>query len=435
MNINTSISKSGQQSINNVHLFTSFSGNTNTIYASTSTNYLVEKFKPDHGNKSASYYTINLDWFQFICLTDLKGSVMESYSSTRITIIKNQTHNNPNFKYKYIVKVDHCDLCEIYAVPINCKHKKNEISVKVINSQLYTKDWFVRIRYLLDELGLTFSKLSKIDIALDGNDIYNKMDYFRRYLRTLTIQINNLKLKIEGINFNKQELKWEWYTIGRKKYQKTAEIYDKTNEIMTTGKHYITEFWKKNGLDTSVNNGRFEIKLGSRHLSKYEFDSFADFCDPAFLGKILFDEVNKWLRFYQVGLNDMKNHRKSTAIKNGKELTLIHWDKVPQTTIPLEKVITVSNGIPEAKKSITRTIGEILKGYTVDSTDTLVNFLHVTTTEYNIYDFTIEKINDAVKSNPKESNSLRKLQECLAEEAEAEINSGIANIGITQIDY
>ena len=221
-------------------------------------------------------------------------------------------------------------------------------------------------------------------------------------------------------------------SIGSKKYQKTAEIYNKTAEIKVSGKEYITEFWKKNGLDTKCNVGRFEIKLGTRHLKKYRINSFNDFCDAGYIGKILVDEVQNWLRFYQVRLNDIRSHRKDIAIRKGKELKFIHWDKVPQTTIQLEKVNYVSDGIQEAKRSVTHTIGEIQKGYTVDATETLVKFIEATTTEYQIFNHTIKKIKIAIKDNPTAIIELNYLMDRLAANSLINLSAGI--IGINNME-
>lgn len=390
--INTKKSKNGTNSISNVYPFTSFSGTTNNNYTSTSTYCDDKNIESGSENKSTNFYTINLDWFQFVCSTDKNGNLLELNSTDRITIKKNQTNNNPNFRYRYMILLDSYLLCEIFAVPNNNKHKKNEISVKINNAQLYTLDWAIRINYLMNELDFIYTSLTRIDIALDGSDIFQKMNLFRRYMRTKTVKINNENLVIDGVHFNKAELNWGSYTIGSKKYQKTAEIYNKTAEIKVSGKEYIMEFWKNNGLDTNNEIGRFELKLGTRHLKKYKINSFNDFCDAGYIGEILVEEVHNWLRFYQVSLSDIKNHRKDAAIKKGKELKFIHWDKVPQSMIPLDKVNYVSDGIHEAKRSITHTMGEIQKEYTIDSTETLINFIEVTTTEYQIFNHTIAKI-------------------------------------------
>lgn len=408
LNINTSNFKI-VPSISNVYSFTSFSGTTINNYTSTSTCSQDKQIEFSSEKCVSNFYTINLDWFQFLCQTDKNGNVLESYSTNRIIIHKNQTHNNPNFKYKYTVAIDHCDLCDLYAIPINCKHKKNEISVKVHNSQLYTKNWCFRINYILTELEFTLPTITKIDIALDGCDILSKKNLFRRYLRTKTVQISNNNLQINGNNFNKEALSWESYTIGSKKYQKTAELYDKTKEIKVSGKQYIYEFWVKNGLDTSNNIGRFELKLGLRHLSKYKISSFDKLCDAGYLGKIFIEEVNNWMKFYQVSLTHVQSYRKDIAIRKGKELKFILWDKLPKTIIPLEKCSIVSDGIHEAKRVVTHTIGEILKEYSVDSTHCLINFVEATATEYKIYGHTIKKIISATNGNPVKKDELKSL--------------------------
>ncbi len=413
LNINTHDIEKDSSSINNVHSFTTITRATSANYYSTSTSCIEEKIEYANKKYSRNFYTINLDWFQFLCQTDKNGNVLESYSSERIKITKNQTHNNPNFKYKYTVALDFCNLCDIYAIPINTKHKKNEISVKVLNSQLYTKDWSIRINYVLTELDFIYLKLSKIDFALDGRDLILKMDLFRRYLRTKTIQINNENLSINGTSFNKAQLRWESYIIGSKKYQKTAELYNKTKEIKVSGKQYIADFWKENGLDILEDIGRFELKLGTRHLSKYQFNSFTDFCEAGYLGQILFEEVGSWLKFYQVSLETVKNHRKDIAIKKGKELKFIYWYKIPQLTMPLDKVVPETDGINEAKKSITRAIGEIQKGYAIDSTATLINFVEATATEYQLYYYAIQKINFSLHVNSSECESLKSLADRL----------------------
>lgn len=436
LSINTKKNKIGINDISNVYPFTSISGNTNVNFISNSTCYTDKKDELLIQNKSTNYYTINLDWFQFVCRTDKNGSVLESCSNDRITIKKIQTNYNPNFRFRYTVMLDNGLLCEIFAVPNNNKHKKNEILVKINNAQLYTVDWTIRIYFLLNELGFAFTSLTRIDIAIDGSDLYKKMDLFRRYLRNKTITINNENLDIDGVHFNKSKHNWGSYTIGSKKYQKTAEIYNKTSEIKVSGKDYITEFWNKNGLNIKDKDevGRFELKLGTRHLKKYKVSSFNDFCDAGYLGKILADEVHNWLKFYQVSLTDIKTHRKDIALKKGKELKFIFWDKVPQTTIQLEKVNCVSDGIQEAKRSITHVIGEIQKGYTIDSTETLIKFVEATTTEYQIFNHTGTKIKAAINNNPTMKIELESLLIRLAANSKVNFIAGIIENNNTKLD-
>jgi len=424
-NINTKRNIICSDHINYEYLFTSFSGNTNNNFTSTSTNYINNEIEYITKKKPTIFYTINLDWFQFVCSSDRNGNLLESYSTERIHIRKNQTNNNPNFRYRYTVMLDNIVLCEIFAVPNNCRHKKNEISVKLNNAQLYTTDWSDRIQYFIYELKFCFISLTKIDIALDGTDIYKKMNLFFRYILRDTIQINNTNLEIEATKFKKSDKKkWRSYTIGSKAYQKSAIIYEKSNEIKISGKTYISDFWLENGIDTNVKIGRFELKLGNRHLKKYRYNSFNDFCNPEFIGKILYDEVTPWLKFYQVSLKDSKIYRKDIAISHGKEKVFIHWNKVPKTTIQLEKVNHISDGIHEAKRVVTHTISEILKEYSTDSTNTLIDFIEVTTTKYQIFVSTIRKIETAIKESPSFSVEFNSLIDRLKHHSTINLSNG-----------
>ncbi len=399
--------------ISNVYSFTSFSGHTSNEYTSTSTSCIDKKLDSSTKNNISNFYSINLDWFQFICHSKINNKSLDLYSTSRIKIKKQQTNHNPNFRFRYIVHFDGIDLCEIFTIPNNRNHKENEISIKITNSQLYSGNWVSRIQYVIDVLGIVFSRLTRIDIALDGNDIYKKMGLFRRYLRTKTIVISNKGLSVEGVHFIKEGTKWNSYTIGSRKYQKMAKIYVKTEELKASYKKYIKQFWELNGLDTNDVIGRFELQLGTRHLKKYKVNSFNDFCDAGFLGQIIFEEVHDWLKLYQISLKDEQNHRKDIAIKHGKEKPFILWHKLPKSTIQLEKIIIPHNGIHEAKRAITYTISEITKGNNVSYTETFINYIEATTTEYGLYMHSISKVKAAINDNPTKGEDLKRLLDVL----------------------
>jgi len=147
----------------------------------------------------------------------------------------------------------------------------------------------------------------------------------------------------------------------------------------------------------SENGGQFKLESGG------QFHRFFH------IGKILHAEMVNWLRFYQVSLNDFKNHRKDIAIAKGKELKFIQWDRLPQTIIQLQKVNNISDGVHEAKRVITHTINEIQKDYTIDSTETLIRFVEVITTEYNLYHHSIKQLGTAIKKNPSGKIELKSL--------------------------
>lgn len=396
-------------SISDDYSFTASSGATCNIFTSNSTSYTNKNVKLNNEKNTSNFYTINLDWFQFDCTSIYNGNTLESHSTARIKMIIQLFNHNPNFRNRYLVYLDGYEIGELFTVPNNTIHKLNEVSFKVNNAQLYSNDWPQNVQYVINETGLKFSKLTKVDIALDGNDILNKMQLLRKYLRNKTILIGNQNLNIRGDCFNKSELKWNSYTIGSRNYQKSAKIYNKSEELKVSNKEYITEFWKLNRLNTTQDIGRFELQLGTRHLRKFQFNSFTDYTDAGFLGKILNDEVKNWLKFYQVSLIDLKNHRKDIAIKHGKEKHFILWDMLPSSSIQLEKVINVPNPEHSAKRAITYTISEIKKGNTSDLTETYIDYIYATSTKYHMLNYSITKVRSAIRESITENSSLIRL--------------------------
>jgi len=429
MNINAKNYKIGDQSINNVYSFTSFSGNTNVIFNSNSTCCADERVVSAIQNQW-KFYTINLDWFQFVCKTKISGYALESCSSKRIKVRRTQTHNTSNYRFKYIVTLDGCEICEIFSQPNNTYQEYDDVSIKVNNAQLYCKDWVSRIKDVMNLLDFEFIRMTRIDIALDGGDLLKKMRIIDKFMVSQTVQTNSDNLSINPLKFRKHELKYDGFRIGDKAYQKTLIIYNKSDEILNkSGKTYISEFWQENGIDTNRKNGRCELYMGCRHLKKYQLSSFDDFCNPEFLGRLFYDEVHDWSKFYHVRLKDYTKYRKSIAIKKGRELTFIHWNRLPKTSTPLVTYTSEPNDICNAKRAVTFSLKEILKNKNCTSTENKIRFIQDTTIEHNLFKDTNAKINDILKNEPTENDAIRFLLDWITEQVA--INNGGGDAGIT----
>ena len=393
-------------SINNVYSFSTDTGTSQVAFSSSTVNYV------DNDNtvvvpEKESFYCINSDWFQILVKTEKDVYNLDKYETDRIKIIRCDSVYNPNFRNGYLITLDGDNICEVSSVPLNRNHGNDEISIKMSNHILFTYDWTYKLEYIIEKLEFELLRYTMFHIALDGSDLLKKMEYFRRYMRNKTVVSNNRGLAIEGIKFNKNELLWESYTIGSKKYGKHAILYNKTAELIKSKKNYIFEYWQKNNMNTSEQIGRFELKLSNRHLKKYDIKSLHLFNDTNFLVSIFENEIRNWLKLYKVKFDDISNRKKSIAIKNGKEIKYIRWDKLPKSTYKLTYVTDESDGIQEAKRTITRAINELQKEYRVDSTATLINFICVTSTEYNLISHVTNKINKAVLRNPDNSNLLK----------------------------
>ncbi|MFW5804387.1 MAG: hypothetical protein ACOCWG_04045, partial [bacterium] len=227
------------------------------------------------------------------------------------------------------------------------------------------------------------------------------------YNRNRTIQMGNENLDFDGKKFKKDILRYKSYVIGSKKYQKFARIYDKSDQLKTSEKQYIKDFWTINNLYSDEGVGRFELHLGYRHLKKYNIDSLMKLNDSKFINSLFYAEVRNWLRFYKVKLKDLNNHRKDIAIKKGKEINYIKWNHIPTRTTKLETIENKVNPIFNVKRSITTTIKELAysNNFNTESVSDRLKYIETVTSDYNLWWHTNSKIQEHLRKidRPKEN--------------------------------
>ncbi len=376
--------------ISNVHLFTYSTGKTSFSFTSTS-NIYEDLNNNKNSKKNYGFYTINLDLFQLICVPRNNTLMVDKYKGSFLCLERTINHKNPNFRYCYKIYYHGFEVSELFTCPLNDKHLNDEVSFKVNNAILYLNNWTYLVEFIVNELDLRIKRMEKLAIAIDGNSNLKILDYCRRYLRNHTIQINNDKIKITPKDFTKTELRWSGYLIGCKKYEKFARVYDKTKEIKKSGKTYIMEFWKQNGL-TDNNVGRFELELGHRHLKKYKFNTIHEFGSCHLMTQLIHDEVQDWLKFYKVKLVDIKTKRKDVALRKAKELEYVKWSKLPNTSYPLETITIFPNDMLNAKKSITFALKELRKNPNANDTYQTFDYIMNVTMRYNLENYLTAKI-------------------------------------------
>ncbi len=392
-NINTEKNEndSGYWHNNNGFSFPQLTGATNQQNQSTATisanEILISK-------PNANYYSICVDWLEFICAT--KNPIELTYKlnqNQNIQIRKIDVHNNPNFTNLNRIYFNGTEICDILSTPNNNTHKPNEVSVKMANHVLYSNQCYQYVLLIVEAFKLSFDRLARLDIALDGMDIVKLISLLNRYSKSKTIQTNNDAITILPTSFRKQDQFFDSWCIGKSKSGISARVYNKTDEINQSGKDYIREYWNANGL-TTVNNGRFEIQLNSKRLDKYHFflSDLQRLMDAEFLGSIFKKEVQSWLKFYHVRKADILNHKKEVAIKKGSEIQFIKWQKIPTKQIQLKNYDYKSNSTAiNARNAISFTLIEILLNPST-STTAMVETVQKYADDYNLQDYLRNKI-------------------------------------------
>jgi hypothetical protein len=408
--------------INNGISFPEFSGETTNVYYSNSTGYSENIFQTSSSN-FPQYYTINLDWLQFVCTCNNPSSLFSSKGGkSEIYAEKVSVHRNPNFKLLHRIIYYGNEVMEIFSNPNNSAHERNEMQIKITNQLLYQQDWVDTVNTLLNHLGLKFSRLSRVDIALDGEQNLKVIDHFNKFSKSHTVQVGNDALSILPLKFNKHDHRWIGWSVGKSNSGISAKLYHKDEELQESNKSFIRKFWIRNGINPN-NVGRFEITLIFKRLKKYNIKNLDVFTDPEFLCSLFENELCPWLRMFSVRKRDMLNHKKEVAIKKGREIRYIKWNRLPNKTqlLPTFDYVTDSTYI-NARNSISFGLREIRK-YPYEQHEENIHVILNYATKYYLQEYLGYKIQQVfgVSPDPIYSGIIDKLSNKSTERPETKI--------------
>lgn len=116
---------------NNGSPFPSISGQTDIEYYSNSTscNLIIQQNKVE---KNSNFYTLNLDWLQFVCTTTNPNIISLKKRDSRIVSEKVSFHNVSNFKQKHRIYLDSKEICEVYTILQNPEQNGHPFRFKAV---------------------------------------------------------------------------------------------------------------------------------------------------------------------------------------------------------------------------------------------------------------------------------------------------------------
>jgi hypothetical protein len=223
---------------------------------------------PHHYNKQK--FTIVLDWFQvnttWQCseaqITNEFHNGFIEFGKIRLEILQGNKH----FKYQFNAYFETQLIATIQAIPRNPNKGEHQTMLLKLENNILYRDWLMYYTMLKNELNFEVNKFSRIDIAIDGLSVQNLMN------DNLKGKLKNVKLigksVIRAHDLNRTKKYFYGWTIGTPKGNKLISMYNKTKEINRSNKQYISEFWSLNGLDTTKEINRFEVRLKNGFLSR-----------------------------------------------------------------------------------------------------------------------------------------------------------------------
>jgi len=295
---------------------------------------ILEKIK----GKNSEKFTIAIDWLEINCLSDfvaeLENEIIQEkgyYYQINVDLGLNFIGGSKNYKSVLEVFFKGEKVAYICCHPRSFEiMKPNQCSLKLENKILYTEEWFEILEYLRENLKIHFKNITRIDIAVDGvNFLYDFLnDYIRGKYKNEILKIG--RAKFNAYQFNEKNLSFENFTLGKPSSDKMMSFYMKSKEIKDSGKYYILDFWRKNGLDVKK-IFRAEIRLKNEYLKYIKDFNYKNLKDKNYVLSLFKRSIKNYFDF-------AVKSKKDSNISRMERLDLFNFDLSDLQNLDFEKV-------------------------------------------------------------------------------------------------
>lgn len=292
-------------------------------------------------------YTIVTDWFQQICMeTDPIvgfGCPLDEYvyDSGRI-VFRKMKYSAPLFNDGYSIIFDGKPFGRCHVNPKkNGVLKENTVQFELENNVQYEAGWLGDVKYFYDRMKWKVKNTSRVDIALDGRGFF---DVWKKYEKGEIDRRGGGKEQIFRLKRNALT----GFDIGSRASDKWITCYNKSEEVKRSNKHYISDFWKRSGLDITCVE-RLELKLRNDALKEISFDwrrlddfeylasIFRTFIEGGYT-EMINEHTGEIHRKNKVGMLTFIEPSSDKNISRKKKIRYIDWDYIG--AVPLERLST-----------------------------------------------------------------------------------------------
>ncbi len=211
-----------------------------------------------------SRYCINIDWFSFSARKKSKD-----FHSFNASFWKLERHRK-DYNFENVYRLSSVDepgyYCEIFSDPYVSFIEKDLVIVKFHNKLLYNTPISELVTSVCTMLNLEYNAISRLDIALDMQQLSDPRLTPQMLLRKLC----RMELRKVGTSvlYDWQVTRQYQYVTGIRYGKRSSDIcgkiYNKTLEMkQQKTKPWITDTWDKAGFDRKKETYRFEITINA----------------------------------------------------------------------------------------------------------------------------------------------------------------------------
>lgn len=370
----------------------------------------AKKFKRSYGAKvKGCRVAVTLDWLSVIFI-DNGGRIPEPedggvYQVTDTITLVYTGKGNEHYKYIYNVHYRGEHLASIVCHTRNEKFvRKGVVKVDFKNHLLYTDGLWNFYDELVGVFSLEYKNIARVDIAMDGmGHLIALMNRYVKQDRESKFLEMKGRPRFDSKLLDRKTMLYQNFHVGATAASKRITIYNKSLEIVRSGKDYIQDFWKLNGMtgekmdlkalekeitdDTTELQGRenvyrFEMRLKGEAVKEIENFSMELLQTPAGLVSILKLMTRGFFEF--VMLTD-------SCLTRCEAVDVIPFDRFE--IIPLKKAVRRErDDLYKTKLSIKKNVRQLYTGK-LDPEDLMVKqMLHFDIDNFRLYEWFRKKM-------------------------------------------
>lgn len=252
---------------------------------------------------------------------NLRGTIGIDYKNHQDCAIgsfffQSSERGTKNFEYHYTVFFEDRPFGEIECNPRKSFIDSDTVMLKLDNRILYSDtDLHTVINLFIEQTGLEFHNVTRLDIFADFVNLEGGRE-LRKFIQDFDNNIIASKGRVSEYSVYKQKIDGVWkfsgMSYGSRSSNRFIRIYDKTNELLTSGKDYISEAWKRANIEAEKVY-RFEIEIKGDFLKRLENFAFADIFEHSKLVKLLECSLENYFDFY-IEDGQARNDRKQKYV-------------------------------------------------------------------------------------------------------------------------
>ncbi len=272
--------------------------------------------------QSATFTPLSIDWLSLSC------KVISA--PNQVYQVERSNYSTKIFKYVDHYKHNTITFATVTHTPKSSILPPDTAIVKFSNWFLYDDFSMKNIWRIIEELGLKYEGINRVDIAIDFNTFANNLQpesLIKGYFTGKYTKIGRGKFKTIGRNHS--DVIFDYLRFGNYRSSYSVYLYNKSQEFKEVeDKLHIRQVWNDSGLNCDIDVWRLEVSIKGR--GNYVTDMETGEMHEINLTSILDDYSLKMIYKTVIGIHfDIRHNQQNKRRENLKKVLLFkNWGAI-----------------------------------------------------------------------------------------------------------